>query len=410
MFESLKKKFTSWMKTGKEKVKEKKTSKKKEKVVKDKKISRKESKKEDKKAKKKEIKEEVEEAEEIKEEEQEGFLEEQEKEEPILKEVSEEEESEDGEIAEQVEEEVKEEVEEKPEEKQGFFARLAKKITTSELGEEDFNDFFNEFELTLLENNVALEVVDKLRELLSKELVGKRFKSAEAERRIGEALKRAIEGVLVESINLVDWIKGSGKRPFVILFFGINGSGKTTTIAKMAYKLKKEGLSCVLAAGDTFRAASIEQLQIHGEKIGVEVIAQNYMSDPAAVAFDAIQYAKKNHIDVVLIDTAGRMHTKENLLREMEKIVRISQPDLKLFVGESITGNDVIEQAKKFKESVGIDGMILTKADVDEKAGAILSVGYVTGKPIYFLGIGQGYDDLQQFKKKTVLKNLGLEE
>ena len=163
-----------------------------------------------------------------------------------------------------------------------------------------------------------------------------------------------------------------------------------------------------MAAADTFRAASIEQLKMHGDKVGVEVISSQYGSDPASVVFDAIQHAKKNKIKVVLIDTAGRMYTKENLLKEMEKIVRVSQPDLKIFVGESITGNDAVEQARTFKEAVGIDGIILSKADVDEKAGAILSVSQVTKKPIYFLGTGQDYENLEVFSKKMVLKNLGM--
>jgi fused signal recognition particle receptor len=198
-------------------------------------------------------------------------------------------------------------------------------------------------------------------------------------------------------------------RPYTVLFFGINGSGKTTSIAKLAHKLKKEGISCVLAAGDTFRAAAIDQLEEHAKKLNVPIIKKDYGSDPAAVAFDAISYAKKNKVQAVLIDTAGRMYTASNLLKEMEKIVRISKPDLKLFVGESITGNDATEQARTFNDSVGIDGLILSKADIDEKAGTILSVSQVTGKPIYFLGMGQSYEDLQTFSKKTVLKNLGLE-
>ena len=193
-----------------------------------------------------------------------------------------------------------------------------------------------------------------------------------------------------------------------MLFFGINGTGKTTSIAKLANMLKNQKISCVLAAADTFRAASIEQLKTHAEKIQVPIIAHDYGSDPASVTFDAIAYAKKNHIQVVLIDTAGRMYTKANLLREMEKIIKVSKPDLKIFVGESITGNDAIEQAKTFNETAGIDGIILSKADIDEKAGTILSVSYVTNKPIYFLGTGQSYNDLMPFTKKEIIKNLGL--
>lgn len=310
-------------------------------------------------------------------------------------------------VIQELEKEKREEIK-KEFEKEGFFTRLKNKLTSSELKEEDFNEFFSEFEITLLENNVALEVVDKIRESLSKELIGKNFKKTEAEKKILEALKNSIEKILIEDVDLIKKIKES-EKPFVILFFGINGSGKTTSVAKLAFKLKKERISCVLGAADTFRAASIEQLEEHAEKVGVQIIKRNYGADPAAVAYDAIQFAKKEKISVVLIDTAGRMYTKINLIREMEKVVRVAKPNLKIFVGESITGNDATEQAKTFNEAIGIDGIILTKADVDEKAGTILSVSYVTGKPIYFLGVGQEYGDLKEFSKRDIFKNLGLE-
>ncbi|MEI6850112.1 MAG: signal recognition particle-docking protein FtsY, partial [archaeon] len=185
--------------------------------------------------------------------------------------------------------------------------------------------------------------------------------------------------------------------------------GKTTSIAKIAHMLKENDISCVLAAGDTFRAAAVEQLKTHAERIGVPFVSSNYGSDPASVAFEAKKYAEHHKIKVVLIDTAGRMYTKSNLIKEMEKMIRISKPDLKMFVGESITGNDALEQCKTFNEAIGIDGIILSKADIDEKAGTILSVSHITHKPIYFLGMGQNYKDLLVFSKKEVLKNLGLD-
>lgn len=302
-----------------------------------------------------------------------------------------------------------EEVEEEVEEKKGFFGFLAKKLTTSELKENDFDDAFEELEFILLENNVALGVVDKIKEGLKKELVGKRFSKKEVEEKILDALKDTIEDLLIEPPSLEDLIKEKKDGPFVILFFGINGSGKTTSIAKLAWKLKDRGYGVVLAAGDTFRAASIEQLEKHANKVGVDIVKGDYGKDPASVAFDAIAYAKKQRKNVVLIDTAGRMYTKQNLMREMEKIVKVAKADLKIFVGESITGNDATEQAKMFHETAGIDGIILSKADVDEKAGTILSVSHVTGKPIYFLGVGQEYGDLEDFSRKGVLKNLGLD-
>ena len=296
----------------------------------------------------------------------------------------------------------------KKEEKSGFFSKLIKTISKTKLTKDQFDELFDEFEITLLENNVALEAADRIRESLSSDFVGKSIPKNEIENKVMESLKNSILNILIEPPDLLAKIKEKSE-PYIIVFFGINGSGKTTSIAKLAYKLKQAGISSALAAGDTFRAASIEQLEKHAEKLDIKIIKQQYGSDPAAVAFDAKQYAKKNKIQAVLIDTAGRMYTKANLLKEMEKIIKVSKPDLKIFVGESITGNDATEQAKTFNESIGIDGIILSKADVDEKAGTILSVSHITGKPIYYLGVGQNYPDLKPFTKKDVLKNLGLE-
>src|SRR3989344_59531 len=298
---------------------------------------------------------------------------------------------------------------EKSVEKRGFFAKLVSKLSTSTLTQEQFDSIFPELEMTLLENNVALQVVDKIHSELSKDLIGIEIKKSKVEETILNSLKETISNILIEPPNLLEQIKKKLSGPFTIIFVGINGSGKTTTIAKFAYLLKQNKISCVLAAADTFRAASIEQLKIHAQKLSLPIIAHQYGADPASVAFDAKKYAEAHNIQVVLIDTAGRMYTKTNLIKEMEKIVRISSPDLKLFIGESITGNDVVEQAKTFNEAISIDGIILSKADVDEKAGAILSVSQVTNKPIYFLGVGQNYSNLQPFKKSSVLKNLGLE-
>ena len=321
-----------------------------------------------------------------------------------IEEIKEEKEDEEIKIEEKEDEQVREAEE-------NFFSKLIKKIKSSQLTQDSFNEIFQDLELILLENNTALEAVDKIRESLAKDLVKKDIKKDKAESTVIESLKSSILSVLIEPPNLLEQIKEKNKQslPFVILFFGINGSGKTTSIAKLAYQLKQQNISCVLAAADTFRAAAIDQLRTHAEKIDVPIIAHDYGSDPAAVAFDAIKYANQHKIQTVLIDTAGRMYTKSNLMKEMEKIVRISKPDLKIFVGESITGNDAIEQAKTFNEAIGIDGIILSKTDVDEKAGTILSVSQVTNKPIYFLGTGQSYSDLKPFTKSEVLKNLGLE-
>lgn len=301
-----------------------------------------------------------------------------------------------------------EEVEEEKaleEKKEGLFSRLKKVFVSKKLSDDDFDKFFNQLETILIENNVAMEAIDALREQLKKELIGKEISRKEWEKKIEKALENALSSLLLEPFDLVSKIKQS-QKPFVIVFFGINGSGKTTTIAKVAHLLKQNKLTSVLAAADTFRAASIEQLEKHGSKLGIQVIKQKYGADPAAVAFDAIAHAKSKGIDAVLVDTAGRMHTKTDLLREMEKIVRVAKPSLRIFVGEAITGNDAVEQARAFNDAVGIDAVILTKADVDEKGGATISVSHVTKKPILYLGVGQEYGDLKRFDKKEILKTI----
>ena len=295
-----------------------------------------------------------------------------------------------------------EEIEEK---KQGFFG-FFKKFKTLKLDEEQFNSIFEELYISLIENNVAIEAIDEIKKSLKEKLVGKEIEKNKVEDEIKKGLKKSFEKILIEPFDAVKRIKEKD-GVFIIVFFGINGSGKTTAIAKLAHLLLKNKISCVLAAADTFRAASIEQLQKHAFALGVKMIKHDYGADPAAVAFDAIKHAQANNIKVVLIDTAGRMHTKENLLKEMEKICRVAKPDLKIFVGESITGNDIIEQVKHFNDIIGIDGIILTKTDVDEKGGAAISVGYVTQKPILFLGTGQKYENLEKFSREKIIKSLG---
>ena len=292
------------------------------------------------------------------------------------------------------------------EEKKSFFSRM-KSGFSYKITENEFNDIFDDLELLLLDNNVALDAVDDIKNNLEKKLVGREIKKEELENEIKNELKAAIEDILIEPDNPLEFIKIADK-PFKILFFGINGTGKTTSIAKITSFLKNAGFSVVLAAGDTFRAASIEQIGEHADKLNVPLIKQDYGADPAAVGYDAIQYAKKNKIDVVLIDTAGRMHTKSNLMAEMEKIIRVTEPDLKVFVAESVAGNDAVDQAKAFHEAVDIDGIILSKADIDEKGGTIISVSHATGKPIFYLGTGQNYEDLELFNKQKFVDSLGL--
>ena len=304
--------------------------------------------------------------------------------------------------------EEKEETKELEEKKENLLTKLMKIAKVAKIKEENFDKFFINLEIVLIENNVAMQAIEFLKEKLKQDLIGKEVKRKNLEDEIERSLKEAINSLLIEPFNLVEKIKSkvAKEKPYVIVFFGINGSGKTTTIAKISHLLKKQNLSNILAASDTFRAAGIEQLEKHAEKLKVKVIKHKYGADPAAIAFDAVAHAKAQGIDVVLIDTAGRIHIKADLMREMEKIIRVAKPDLKVFVGEAIVGNDAVEQAKAFHEAVGIDAIILTKADVDEKGGAMISVSYITKKPIIFLGIGQEYKDLKKFNKEDLIKNI----
>jgi len=310
--------------------------------------------------------------------------------------------------AEEEKEEAKEEKKEEVEEKKGFFERVGEVFTTKTLSEGKFEDIFSELEMAMLENNVALSVIEKIKKDMREKLVNQKLRRGQIEDTIENSLKESIEGLMKEKEDFLKKIRDvlKEKRPCVVCFFGINGSGKTTTIAKLANLLKKNNFTCVLAAADTFRAAAIDQLQKHGDKLGIKVIKQEYGSDAAAVAFDAIEHAKAHRIDVVLIDTAGRSHSNANLMDELAKIMRVTKPDIKVFVGDSLTGNDMVEQAEIYTAKTGIDGIVLAKADVDEKGGAIISVSYVTRKPIYYLGVGQAYEDLEKFDEKKIMKNL----
>ena len=284
----------------------------------------------------------------------------------------------------------------------GAFASLTKVVSEKKLSEKEIDEVLFDFQLTLLESDVAQEVVDKLTAGLRKELTGL---SVERSKDVGALVREKLRESILDifnkagTVDIVELIKESKKKgePFVVLFLGINGTGKTTTVAKFAYFLKQNGFSVVVAAGDTHRAGAIEQLTEHADRMSVKVIAQRYGADPAAVARDGVLYAKSHHTDVLVVDTAGRMQTNQNLMEEMGKIVRVVNPDLKIFIGDSLAGNDAISQAQMFSKYTGFDGAILTKTDADSKGGAALSIAYVTGKPIMFLGVGQEFKDLKKF-------------
>ncbi|MBW2970610.1 signal recognition particle-docking protein FtsY [Candidatus Woesearchaeota archaeon] len=291
-----------------------------------------------------------------------------------------------------------------------FFAKIKQRISERILSEKQFDAIFEELEIVLLENNVAVEVVEEIKSNLLHRLVGRPLLKGEINEVIISTLRKSIENLFdVESVDLIENIKEKKEKPYVICFVGVNGSGKTTSLAKLAHMLKQNHISCVLAASDTFRAAAIQQLEVHAKRLNVKMIKHDYGADSSAVAFDAIQYAKAHDVGVVLIDTAGRLHSNVNLMDEMKKMKRVAKPDLIVFVGESITGNDCVEQARTFNEEIGIDGIILSKADVDEKGGAAISISFITKKPIMYLGVGQEYKDLIEFNPEIVVQGLGLE-
>jgi len=300
-------------------------------------------------------------------------------------------------------------IEEKiPEKKKGIVKKIVekvvKKVTEKKLSTEDVEPILNELATDLVETDVAYEVAEKIKIDLKKSLVEKEIKRGKEKEAVVEALRQSLLEILtVPEIDLKETIKN--KKPISLLFLGFNGGGKTTSLAKVGKWLVDGGYSCVFAAADTFRAASLEQLEEHARKIGVNVIKHKYGADPAAVAFDAIAHAKANGIDFVLIDSAGRAHTNRNLMDQMKKIIKVNSPDLKVLVVDSLTGNDAVLQARMFNE-VGIDGVIFTKVDVNEKGGAILSVTHELKKPILFLGLGQDHKDFEKFDKEKFVNNI----
>lgn len=274
------------------------------------------------------------------------------------------------------------------------------------ISDEKLDDLLWELEIGLLESDVAYNVIESIKKDIKEELRKVPIKRGTINETVENVLRHAISHVLESNkFNFEQFIEEK-EKPIVIMFVGVNGSGKTLSIAKMATILKEKGYSSVMAAGDTFRAGAIEQLGIHAENVGVKMIKHGPGADPAAIAYDAIEHAKAKHKDVVLLDTAGRMQTNVNLMDEMAKIKRVAQPDLILFVGDALAGNDAVEQAKRFNEIVGIDGVILTKVDTDAKGGSALSVAYTIGKPLLFIGVGQNYDDQIPFDVQWMIDNI----
>jgi fused signal recognition particle receptor len=280
------------------------------------------------------------------------------------------------------------------------------KKPTRTIDEGKLDELLWDLEMGLLESDVAYSVIQSIKKDIKEEIKNVTFSRSKVSDFVKTVLKNAISHVLTTSDFDFNEFLEKSEKPVVIMFVGVNGTGKTLSIAKIAYQLQKQGKTCVMAAGDTFRAGAIEQLTIHADNLGVKIIKHGPGSDPAAVAYDAIEHAKAKHKDVVLLDTAGRMQTNYNLMDEMAKIKRVAKPDLIIFVGDALSGNDAVEQAKRFNEVVGIDGVILTKVDTDAKGGSSLSIAYTIGKPLLFIGVGQKYEDQVPFDPVWMVNNI----
>lgn len=288
---------------------------------------------------------------------------------------------------------------------------IVNRVTTSGLTEKDLEPIIWDLQLQLISNDVSVEVAEKICSELQERLTGEgapRF--GDKSNVVHEAFLESLQSVMKGSdgFDLLEMLQKAREKgdPLSIMFIGINGTGKTTTIAKIARLLQRHGYSVVLASADTYRAGAIEQIEEHGRRLGVRVIKHQYGSDAAAVGYDALQHARAQNIDAVLIDTAGRMQTNRNLMEELRKIKRVVKPDLTIMILDSLIGNDATEQAMTFNDQIGFDAAILTKVDADAKGGSSLSVSYLTGKPVIYIGVGQEYKDLQLFNAEWMAGKL----
>ncbi|HEX9318370.1 MAG TPA: signal recognition particle-docking protein FtsY [Nitrososphaeraceae archaeon] len=291
------------------------------------------------------------------------------------------------------------------------FSELSKNFGQKKISAKDIETICDEMLLSLIESDVAEEVALKIIEDIKSELLLSNVERKDSQDHINSILMVLLRNLFASSqkrkiIKEIMEKKKSKLGPYVIVFLGINGTGKTTTVAKFANLLRKKELSVLMAAADTHRAGAIEQLSQHGTNLGIKIISQRYGADPSAVARDAVEHARKNYIDAVLIDTAGRIQTSKNLMEEINKITRVIKPDFSIFVGDSLSGNDTVNQAKQFFQYTNFDGTILTKSDADAKGGAAISVVQITNRPVLFLGTGQNYDDLVEFDAEKFLTSL----
>ncbi len=271
------------------------------------------------------------------------------------------------------------------------------------ISENDINRFFEEHELDLIEADVSFEAIEYIKDYMIKR-VKQGIKGDKGA--VRQLLQDAILSIVTKERPLELIVKERPERPFVVTFLGINGTGKTTTIAKVAKRLSSAGIKPFVVIGDTYRTGAIEQMEKLLNSIGIDHYAGGYGRDPASVAYDGIQMARASGNDVVLIDTAGRMQTNEPLLEELAKIVKVSSSNYNVFVGDALSGNDIMLQARTFLERPGFNASIVTKVDADVKGGSIISLAFASRRPIMFLGVGQGYDDLVEFEPSWLVERI----
>ena len=288
-------------------------------------------------------------------------------------------------------------------------SNLSKIAVEKQISEKELDIVIENLKIDLLESEIPFDLVEKISENIKKHMIDRKFsRSDEFKEIIKNEFTKSIVEIFdkVEDVDLINLIKTNKDNPFKILIVGINGSGKTTTVAKIGYLLKENNISSVIVAGDTFRSGAIEQIKEHADRLNLKLIAQEYGSDPAAVARDGVEYSKTHNIDAVIIDTSGRVQTNNNLMQEVLKINNVINPDFTIFIGDSLAGNDLVSQAQEFFKFTEFNGSILTKVDADVKGGAILSILSESSKPIIYIGTGQEYKDLEKFNEERFLSEL----
>lgn len=283
--------------------------------------------------------------------------------------------------------------------------KVVKSVAEKKLSYKDIEPLLDEIMSDMIEADVAVEVAEKIKSDMIRNLEQKEVRRGKEKEFVIESLRSSLLDIL--NVGKIDMtVLPKTKKPYIILFLGFNGAGKTTSLAKVAAWLKTKNLTSIMAAADTFRAAAEEQLEVHGERIGVNVIKHRHGADPAAVIFDAIEHAKSRGLDFVLADTAGRAHTNENLINQLKKVCKVNKPDMKVLVLDSLTGNDILQQSKFFDDAVGVDAIIFTKMDVNEKGGNILTAAHTIKKPILFLGMGESYKDFEEYDHEKLVNLL----